>query len=74
MELGVRPCRSTYEAEGEGRHGVTPMHIEKRALASTPEQDLEVPDRQCPGWGSLYLGRGCESPELVFVRSLDMET
>jgi hypothetical protein len=29
---------------------------------------------ECPGPGSLYLGRVFESPEMVFVRSLDIET
>jgi hypothetical protein len=36
-----------------------------------PEE--RVPDRQCPGPGTVYLGRTFESPELVFVRSLEVD-
>jgi len=31
------------------------------------------PDCACPGPGTVYLGRTFESPELVFVRSLEVD-
>ena len=30
-------------------------------------------NRQCPGWEPFYLGRDFESPELGFVRALDVD-
>jgi hypothetical protein len=42
------------------------------AAPKTPEG--RVLDRQCPGPEPAYLGRIFDSPELVFVRSLETET
>jgi len=42
-------------------------------LAAPEGPGTHVSDRQCPGPGTVYLGRTFESPELVFVRSLEVD-
>jgi len=55
-------------------HPDVPLRLAARDDHSAPGGPEErVPDRQCPGPGTVYLGRTFESPELVFVRSLEVD-
>jgi hypothetical protein len=59
-------------------HQDVPLRLAAPDDLSAPGGPEErVPDRQSPGWcpgpGTVYLGRTFESPELVFVRSLEVD-
>jgi hypothetical protein len=60
------PRRLVHEASRTGIEPVPPARV-----SSGPEE--RVPDIQCPGPGAVCLGRTFESPELVFVRSLEVD-
>jgi hypothetical protein len=71
----------TYLKETPGHRGGPVLPHPDVPLRLAASDDLAVPrapegnvlDRQCPGLEPVYLGRAFEPPELVFVRSLDVE-
>ena len=56
-------------------HPNVPLRLVAPDNLSAPKAaEARILDRQCPGPERVYLGHVFESPELAFMRSLDVET
>ncbi len=55
-------------------HPDVPLRLAAPDVSAPGAPQGRVRDRQCPGPGTVYLGRIFEPPELVFVRSLEPAT